>query len=1462
MAEQKFISKLLDPEQAGEMYDPLDYPTVRQHLYDNVQKAVSQRFPLENERYTLGVSDLAFDKKQDFSLAEQKQAILENRSLAVPLKGKWTLTDKASGQTVAQTGKQVIVNAPYLTERGTFIRNGSEMSLSHMFKLVPGVYTRMRNNGLYEAHVNPEQGSGMQFKMELDPETGVFNIRQGTKGYHLYPIMKLNKVTDAQLEKAWGKDLLDINRKQSNWQEPMDHIQTGINDSGMQKTSAENPMTGDKYTELNSQLSKIKLDNDSTTQTLGRPHGAVTPDMLLDTTGKLLKLSKGEAEPDYRDSLEFQKVQGPADYISERIIRDGGKVARKLLWKATSRGNLDFIHGGILNPHIDAVFNESRHAGYIEGSNPMEALDNSMKISRIGEGGIGDIRSAPDETRELQDTFKTFIDPARSPESLRVGLDLFLAHGVRKGSDGRLYSSLMNAKTGVMENVDSLKASRALVSDKRSMESDDKYVPTFVGSKGIQYMPKDKVDYVIDDPNKMFSFASNLVPAKSGVMMNRLMMGAKYPTTALPLVSREAPLVQSRQQGEGSYESLIGEKLGVRRSKQGGTVAKVEPGMITMDNGEQVELYDNFPSNNKGYLRNIPQVKIGDKVKPGQVVATSNYTDDKGVSAAGVNLKAAYMVWKGKNYEDANVISESAAKKMTSEHMYKNRIPVDDMITTSREEYRALYPGNFTAEQFRKIGDDGMIKPGTVVTKGDPLVLGWRENEPQPGHMGRKVKSDMSSTWEHDYDGVVVDAIKGDKYNSVYVRANVPAEVGDKISNRYGGKGVIADIVPDGQMPLDKDGKPFEVLTNPLGLQSRVNPAQLIEAGYGKIATKTGKPVLLDGFHGDDMGHYVKKLKEDLAANGLGMNEDVTDPETGRVIPKIMTGNVYMYKLKHTAESKEAGRGTGQYTTDEIPLGGGKEGAKRLGNLQISALVAHDAMHVLKDAKLIRGQRNDDFWRDFRSGRIPKQPGEPMVHRKFFESLRGAGINVTEDADRVNIFGMTNKDATELTGGRELQSSMTFNPRTFQAEQGGLFSPDVFGPTGRSWGYIKLDEPLPNPVMEEPLSRMLDMTKKDYNAVISGEKELHGKTGGEAIRDAFKDMDIDKEMQKTIMEIKGTTGTRKDDAIKRYRAFSSMKTNGSRPEDFILDRIPVLPPAYRPVTNAGGVNVAADANYLYKEIMSSRDDLRDAKGVLPDKELAEARGSLYRSYKAMTGLTDPDNAKLESKNIGGLLQWVFGKASPKFGAFQRKVVGASLDMTGRNAVTPNPALNIDQVGLPEKQAWSIYEPFIVRRMVQRGSKPTDAIMAVANQTPAAYQALQQVITERPVLVNRDPTLHRFGIMAFWPQLTKGNTLQVSPSVVAPFNMDFDGDAVNYHVPVSQDAVQEAVAKMMPSSNLLSPRDFKAHYKPRQEYVQGLYLATQPVKGRPQKQFRTREEARQAYARGEIAADTPIDVMEK
>jgi hypothetical protein len=264
---------------------------------------------------------------------------------------------------------------------------------------------------------------------------------------------------------------------------------------------------------------------------------------------------------------------------------------------------------------------------------------------------------------------------------------------------------------------------------------------------------------------------------------------------------------------------------------------------------------------------------------------------------------------------------------------------------------------------------------------------------------------------------------------------------------------------------------------------------------------------------------------------------------------------------------------------DSVEGGGGK----RLGGLEIAALIGHDAMNTLKDAKLIRGQRNDEFWRDFKLGLNPRLPGTPLVNKKFYDYLRGAGVTIQDQPGGAKkLMAMAGKDVATLTQGRELKSDRTFNPKSFEPERGGLFDPHLFGPDGSQWAHIKLDEPVPNPVMEDSLSRILKMTKKDYNAVVEGRKDLDGKTGGEALKAKLGQVDLAAEIKAEIENVRNNSGSKRDEAVKRLRALEGVKRQGHVPSDYMLDAIPVLPPRFRPITQAGDVNIASDVNYLYK----------------------------------------------------------------------------------------------------------------------------------------------------------------------------------------------------------------------------------------------------------------------------------------
>lgn len=1066
-------------------------------------------------------------------------------------------------------------------------------------------------------------------------------------------------------------------------------------------------------------------------------------------------------------------------------------------------------------------------------------------------------------SRNVQPSHFGYIDPIRSPESSSIGVDARIAHGAVKGSDGKIYTSLFNTRTGKKEMIPAEQASAAIVAFPGEMEKDTPKVRAMVSSKQIEFVDRDKVDYVLPSTDQMFSATSNLVPFVSGIKGGRLLMGAKYMIQALPLRHAEAPLVQNLFEKGKSFDDLYGDKAGAVFAKDHGIVQSVTPHSIIMrysdGTKETHELYHNFPYNRKTFLHNTSVVKVGDEVKPGQILAKSNYTDDKGTLAIGTNLRTAYIPYKGLNYEDAIVISEGAAQKLSSEHMYQHALDAGEKgdMEIGRKEFVSVFPGKFTREQLSNIDHNGTVKPGTVVKYGDPLILALQKNKPTAVHHGHKpIYSDGAVTWHHEGEGIVtdVDRTKDGSWN-VTVKAYSPMQEGDKLSGRYGDKGVVSRIIPDHQMPHGQDGKPYEILLNPQGIISRGNPSQLFETLLGKVARKRGEAYKVPGFNKE---HLTDLVERELKKAKLTDTEDLIDPTTGHKIPGVLTGERFIMKLHHMAEHKNVGRDVGAYTSEGIPARGGELGAKRVSNMEQNALLSHGATSVLRDAQVIRGQRNDEFWRAFRMGLTPPPPKVPIVFNKFLSYLEGSGVHIKRDGSKLQLFALTNKDIDEMSAGA-IENGNTVTGDQLKPVKGGLFDESLTGGhEGNRWSHINLHEPVPNPVMEDPIKRLLGLTGKEYEAILSGKKALYGETGGLAIKTALSKINIDGAIEYNKGIIRDGAKSKRDHAVKALGYLKSLQKYNLNPADWVLDKVPVLPPHFRPITVFKGMQMSADPNYLYRDLMLANNDLRDLKGNVADEQLGEERLKVYKSFKAITGLGDPVQPKTQEKQVKGLLAHVFG-SSPKLGMFQRRVIGSPVDVVGRAVITPNPELSMDQVGLPESKAWTIYRPFIMRRLIRSGMPATDAAKAVANQADVARKSMLAEMKERPVMINRAPTLHRYSFLAAWPILTKGNTLQIPPVLTKGFNADFDGDAMNYHVPVDPEAVKDAINLMMPSNNLRSVRDFKVHYLPLNEFLMGLYLASGDKSKRHPRIFHSQQDVIAAFHRGEISANDPVTV---
>jgi hypothetical protein len=659
-------------------------------------------------------------------------------------------------------------------------------------------------------------------------------------------------------------------------------------------------------------------------------------------------------------------------------------------------------------------------------------------------------------------------------------------------------------------------------------------------------------------------------------------------------------------------------------------------------------------------------------------------------------------------------------------------------------------------------------------------------------------------------------------------------------------------------MPHDTQGRPFEVLLNPLGIIPRANPAQKIETALGKVAEKTGRPYRVPDFDGRD---YNEWAIGELARHGMQSAETIHDPVAGRDIPRILTGSRWFMKLHHTSESKSQGRGTGGYTAEGSPARGGEAGSKKISLMDVNALLSHGATEVLRDAGAVRGQQHPELWAQYMSGRPLPVPRTPMVYDKFLNLLKAGGINVVRKGTRLHAMALSNSDVDQLTGDREVTHGDTVDwKQGLKPLKGGLFDESLTGGHGGNrWAHIKLAEPLPNPAMEEPIRRLLGLTEKQFLGVLAGKEQLGSHTGPDAVARALDQINIDQSITQARADIRSGRKGIRDAAVRKLGYLKAAQKAGLHPRDWILDKAPVLPPIFRPVSTMAGskLPMVADANYLYKELIEARNNLRDMKSKSDD--VSDERLAAYQTLKAVTGLGDPLHPKNQERGVRGMLKQVFGR-SPKTGMVQRKLLASATDLVGRATIVPNPDLDMDEVGLPENRAWDVYQPFVIRRLVRRGMARVDAVRAFKERQPAAREAMLHEMDARPVIINRAPVHHRYGIMAFRPRLEKGETLHVSPMIVTGFGADFDGDAMQYHVPVTDEAVRDAYEKMLPSRNLLAAASFKAHQLPSREYAAGLYAATTGRSSKRPRTFATKADALAAYRRGDISADQPVEIV--
>lgn len=723
------------------------------------------------------------------------------------------------------------------------------------------------------------------------------------------------------------------------------------------------------------------------------------------------------------------------------------------------------------------------------------------------------------------------------------------------------------------------------------------------------------------------------------------------------------------------------------------------------------------------------------------------------------------------------------------------------------------------------------------------------KNRPEINHGHSKTQKGQTESWI-DYEGPV-HCVTLPRNHVMYVRRNgKPVWCGN--SAAHGNKGVVS-VREDSEMPKDKHGRPFEILFNDLGIITRGNVSQAHETWLGKVAAKTGRPEVIPDFADiKDLREHVAKRLKDVGEDSY---EEVETPEGDR--PKVMTGVQYVMKLSHRSEDKASGRSTGGYDVDEVPARGGGTGSKKQSLQESGALLSYGAHGILAD-RAVRGQKNRDLWDTYlRTGSMPETQ-VPVVYHKFLAHLRGAGVDpFVEQSGRTRLKALTDKALTELAGNRETLSDATVDERRGLAPvPGGLFDPLIHGVDGKKWSGLRLSEPMPIPAFEDPIRRLLNLSAEKFRSVLRGDEPLGNRRGPAAIRAALADIDVPRALNKARDEFRTGRKATRDDAARKIGLLKGAMAAGIHPKDWVVDRSPVLPPAYRPIValNDGTVQYGG-INDLYRSAIQANKALGGMLKVV--EHPGDERENLYTALKATAGLGDPLATRGRQEPVKGLLKKVFGDRS-KFSTVQGKLLSGPVDAVGRAVLAPGPDMGMDEAGLPEQKAWDVYKPHIARELIKTGIPVLAAERMVEHRDPKARQALERAMADRPVLVSRSPVLHRYNILALHPRIVPGDSISLSPLVYKGLGADADGDTLNFHVPATARAVKNALEKMLPSSNLLSVATGKVHQKPTNEFQGGLYRATAPDgSDAPVRHFTTKALAIAAYRRGEIRPDQEV-----
>ena len=790
----------------------------------------------------------------------------------------------------------------------------------------------------------------------------------------------------------------------------------------------------------------------------------ITPADIIASMSYFFNLLNGIGYTDDIDHLGNRRLRSVGELLQNQFRIGLSRMERVVRERMSIQDTDSITPQQLINirPVIASIkefFGSSQLSQFMDQANPLAELTHKRRLSALGPGGLTRER-AQMEVRDVHYSHYGRMCPIETPEGPNIGLINSLSSYARVNEFGFIetpYRKVDIDTNSITDQIDYLTADEEdsyVVAqansrlDENGRFLDDEVVCRFRGNNTV--MAKEKMDYMDVSPKQVVSAATACIPFLENDDSNRALMGANMQRQAVPLMNPEAPFV-----GTGMEHVAARDSGAAITAKHRGRVEHVESNEILVrrlveENGTEHEgELDRYPlakfkrSNSGTCYNQRPIVSVGDVVEYNEILADGP-SMELGEMALGRNVVVGFMTWDGYNYEDAVIMSERLVKDdvYTSIHIEEYESEARDTKLGPEEITRDI--PNVSENALKNLDDRGIIYVGAEVKDGDILVgkvtpKGVTELTAEErllhaifGEKAREVR-DTSLRVPHGAGGIVLDVKvfnreEGDDTLSpgvnqlvrVYIVQKRKIHVGDKMCGRHGNKGVISKIVPEEDMPYLPDGRPIDIMLNPLGVPSRMNIGQVLELHLGMAAKNLGIHVaspVFDGANDDDVWSTIEEAG--MARDGKTV---LYDGRTGEPFDnRISVGVMYMLKLAHMVDDKLHARSTGPYSlVTQQPLGGKAQfGGQRFGEMEVWALEAYGAAYTLQE---ILTYKSDDTvgrvktYESIVKGENISRPSVPESFRVLMKELQSLGLDVKvmdEQDNEIEMADIEDEDVTE-----------------------------------------------------------------------------------------------------------------------------------------------------------------------------------------------------------------------------------------------------------------------------------------------------------------------------------------------------------------------------------------------------------------------------------------------------------------